>query len=115
MNGQIFISYRRDDASYPPGRLFDRLAERKRLEAEPQVQERLEAEKQEKERLEAERRVRERTERLEAVRIKHEEWLECERREREERLGFDVVSHGKEEKQLRRDLPDAGWGFLASR
>src|SRR6476620_2151295 len=26
MNGQIFISYRRDDASYPAGRLYDRLS-----------------------------------------------------------------------------------------
>src|ERR1700757_291822 len=26
MSGQIFISYRRDDASYPAGRLYDRLA-----------------------------------------------------------------------------------------
>ena len=25
MSGQIFISYRRDDASYPAGRLYDRL------------------------------------------------------------------------------------------
>jgi hypothetical protein len=26
MSGQIFISYRRDDASYPAGRLYDRLS-----------------------------------------------------------------------------------------
>jgi hypothetical protein len=26
MNGQIFISYRRDNASYPAGRLYDRLS-----------------------------------------------------------------------------------------
>jgi hypothetical protein len=26
MNGQIFISYRRDDTSYPAGRLYDRLS-----------------------------------------------------------------------------------------
>lgn len=28
MNGQIFISYRREDASYPAGRLYDRLQSR---------------------------------------------------------------------------------------
>ena len=28
MSGQIFISYRRDDASYPAGRLYDRLSAR---------------------------------------------------------------------------------------
>ena len=28
MSGQIFISYRRDDASYPAGRLYDRLSTR---------------------------------------------------------------------------------------
>ena len=26
MSGQIFISYRREDASYPAGRLYDRLS-----------------------------------------------------------------------------------------
>jgi hypothetical protein len=28
MNGQIFISYRREDAAYPAGRLYDRLQSR---------------------------------------------------------------------------------------
>jgi hypothetical protein len=28
MNGQIFISYRREDASYPAGRLYDNLQSR---------------------------------------------------------------------------------------
>ena len=28
MNGQIFVSYRREDASYPAGRLYDRLQSR---------------------------------------------------------------------------------------
>ena len=28
MNGQIFISYRREDASYPAGRLYDNLHSR---------------------------------------------------------------------------------------
>ena len=28
MSGQIFISYRRDEASYPAGRLYDRLLAR---------------------------------------------------------------------------------------
>ena len=28
MNGQIFISYRREDASYPAGRLYDHLQSR---------------------------------------------------------------------------------------